>query len=194
MRLMAPDGTREWLAVRDYATRLTEADFTAALWPQEHDDKTVYAHLVRTWVRKLGPCQVLIVKLSPDAGPEQTRYWVTSCLDDTLEQVIAHVAQRWTIETLFADFKELLGSDHYQVRSAQGIVRFWTLGLCLYQFLDEICATHQRYTGVRLTLGQVRQQIREVHAAQLLDWICDQAEKDVSRDDIRLALQPAMRL
>ncbi|MBU0496291.1 MAG: transposase [Chloroflexi bacterium] len=192
--MITPDGTREWVPVRDYAARLTAADFAEALWPQEHGDKVVYAHLVQTWVRKLGPCQVLIVKPSPDAGPEQTRYWVTSRRDDTLEQVIGHAAQRWTIETLFADFKELLGSDQYQIRSAPGIVRFWALGLCLYQFLDEVRVTHQRQTGVRLTLGQVRQQIRETHATQLLDWICDQIEHGASRDDIRLALQPAMRL
>jgi hypothetical protein len=115
-------------------------------------------------------------------------------MDDTLEQVIAHVAQRWTIESLFADFKDLLGSDRYQIRSAQGIVRFWALGLCLYQFLDEVRTTHQRQTGVRLTLGQARQQIRETHAAKLLDWICDQIENGATRDDIRLALRPAMRL
>jgi hypothetical protein len=194
MRLIAPDGTREWLAVRDYAARLTAADFTETVWPQEDGDKVVYAHLVKTWVRKLGPCQVLIVKPHPDAGREQTRYWGASRLDDSLEQVIAHVAQRWTIETLFADFKELMGSDHYQVRSAQSIIRFWALGLCLYQFLDEVRVAHQRQTGARLTLGQVRQQIRETHAAKLLDWICDQIETGATRDDIRLALQPAMRL
>jgi len=49
-----------------------------------------------------------------------------------VEQVVGHAAQRWDIEVLF-DFKELVGSDHYQVRSAQGIVRFWALG-CI-QFL-----------------------------------------------------------
>ena len=35
-------------------------------------------------------------------------------------QAVAVAAQRWTVETLFADFKELMGSDQYQVRSAQG--------------------------------------------------------------------------
>ena len=76
--------------------------------------------------------------------------------DDTLEQVVGHVAQHQAIEVLFADFKELMGSDHYQMRSARAIVRFWALGLYPYQFLGEY-----------LTLGQARQQIRESHREEL---------------------------
>jgi hypothetical protein len=48
------------------------------------------------------------------------------------------MALRWTVETLFADFKELMGSDQYQLHSAEAILRFWALGLCLYQFLDSL--------------------------------------------------------
>jgi hypothetical protein len=194
MRVIDPDGTRRWVPVRQYAAGLTPDDFEAVLWPTEEGDKVVYAHLVKTWVRGLGPCQVLIVKPDPDDDLEQTRYWATSRLDDTLEQVVGHVAQRWTIETLFADFKELMGSDHYQMRSARAIVRFWALGLCLYQFLDEVRATHRRLWGEHLTLGQARQQVRESHREGLLDWIFDQIETGVTRNEIRQALQPAMRL
>ena len=194
MRVINPDGTRRWVKVREYAASLTADDFEEALWPTEEGDKVVYAHLVKTWVRKLGLCQVLIVKLDPDGDLEHTCYWATSRLDDTLEQVVGHAAQRWTIEVLFADFKELMGSDHYQIRSACGIVRFWALGLCLYQFLDEVRATHYRLWGERLTLGQARQQIRESHWEGLLDWIFDQIESGATRSEIRQALQPAMHL
>jgi hypothetical protein len=194
MRQIEPDGTRRWLRVDAYAATLTADDFEPVLWPTEEGDKVVYAHLVKTWVRKLGPCQVLIVKLDPDDDLEHTRYWATSRLDDTLEQVIGHVAQRWIIEVLFADFKELMGSDHYQMRSACAIVRFWALGLCLYQFLDEVRVTHRRIWGEHLTLGQARQQIRESHWEGLLDWIFDQFQAGATRNEIRQALQPAMRL
>lgn len=194
MRRMDPDGTRQWLTVREYAAVLSAEDFKEILWPTEEGDKVVYAHLVRTWVRKLGPCQVLIVKLDPHDGPEQVRYWVTSRLADTLEQVVGHAAQRWDIEVLFADFKELVGSDQYQLRSAQGIVRFWALGWCLIQFLDEVRADHYRRTGERLTLGQARQRIRKAHQQGLLDWIFDQIQAGASRTEIHQALQPAMRL
>jgi len=111
-----------------------------------------------------------------------------------VEQVVGHAAQRWDIEVLFADFKELVGSDHYQVRSAQGIVRFWALGWCFIQFLDEVRAEHYRRTGERLTRGQARQQIREAHQQALLDWIFDQIQAGATRAQIRQALEPAMRL
>jgi hypothetical protein len=65
MRRIEPDGTRRWLRVDAYATTLTADDFEPVIWPTEAGDKVVYAHLVKTWVRKLGPCQVLIVKLDP---------------------------------------------------------------------------------------------------------------------------------
>jgi hypothetical protein len=194
MRLMEPDGTRRWITVQEYAASLTADDFKQVIWPSEEGGKVVYAHLVRTWVRKLGPCQVLIVKRKPQDGPQQMRYWVTSRLEDSVEQVIGHAAQRWHIEVLLADFKELVGSDHYQVRSAQGIVRFWALGWCLIQFLDEVRADHYRRTGERLTLGQAREQIREAHQQALLDWIFDQIQTGATHSEIRQALEPAMRL
>jgi hypothetical protein len=194
MRLIELDGSHRWLSVGEYATTLTPDDFTAITWPTQEGEKIVYAHLVKTWVRKLGPCQVLITKLQPDDPLDQCYYWATSRLDDTLEQVVGHVAQRWTIEVLFADFKELMGSDHYQIRSAQGILRFWALGLCLYQFFDEVRVAHRRLWGEHLTLGQARQQIRNSHQEALLDWILDQADAGAARTDIRQALQPAMQL
>ncbi len=194
MRLLEPDGSRRWVEARKYAADLTSDDFEKVVWPTQEGNKLVYAHLVKTWVRKLGPCQVLIVKLDPNDPPERTRYFVTSRVDDTLEQVVRHLAQRWTIELLFADCKELMGIDHYQMRSAQAIVRFWALGLCLYQFLDEIRATHLQIWGERITLGQARQQIREAHQEGLLDWLFDQIQAGASRNHLREALRPAIRL
>jgi len=87
--------------------------------------------------------------------------------DDTLEQVVGHAAQHQAIEVLFADFKELMGSDHYQMRSVRAIVRFWAVGLYACQFLDEVRATHRRTWGEYLALGQARQQIRESHREEL---------------------------
>ncbi|MEM4202772.1 MAG: hypothetical protein QXS54_01750, partial [Candidatus Methanomethylicaceae archaeon] len=127
---------------------------------------------------------------------EQTRYWVTSCLKASLEEVIGHAAQRWSIEVLFADFKELVGSDQYQMRSAEGIVRFWALGWCViqFQFLDEIRAEHYRQTGERLTLGQARERVRLAHQQKVLDWIVEQIQSGATCEDIYQALKPAMQL
>lgn len=80
------------------------------------------------------------------------------------------------------------------MRSAQAIVRFWALGLCLYQFLDDIRATHRRLWREHLTLGQARQQIRDSHQDELLDWLFQQIQAGATLIQIRQALQPAIRL
>jgi len=58
----------------------------------------------------------------------------------------------------------------------------------------EAQAAHRRIWGEHLTLGQARQQIRESHWEGLLDWIFDQVRAGATRNEIRQALQPAMRL
>jgi len=192
LRGVGSDGQRQWLSLAEYAAGLRAADFQAVAWPTQEGGKTVYAHLVRTRVKKLGACQVLIVKPSADAPTRDARFWATSRLQDTLAQVLAVAAQRWTVETLFADFKELMGSDQYQVRSAQAIVRFWALGLCLYQYLDEVRTRLQQERGGHITLGEARAWVRERHAALLTDWIVAQVCRGASAAEVQHALQPAV--
>jgi hypothetical protein len=122
----------------EFAAGLSAEPFEAVLWPSQEGEQRVWAHLIQTRIKKLGVCQVLIVRPTADAPVKQTRFYITTRLDDTLEQVVETMAKRWTVETLFADFKELMGSDQYQLRSAEAIRRFWALGLCLYQYLDSL--------------------------------------------------------
>ena len=77
------------MKVREYAASLTEDDFEQVTWPAEEGGKTVYAHLVKTWVRKLRPCQVLIVRMDPNNGPEGTRYVVGAQDNNSLEPTVA---------------------------------------------------------------------------------------------------------
>lgn len=192
LRITLADGQRQWVRVDQYAAGLTPDDFQPVCWPSQEGGRQVYAHLVRTRVKKLGACQVLIVKSTPDAAPAEPRYWVTSRLHDSLQQVIAAAAMRWTIETLFADFKELMGADHYQVRSAQAILRFWALGLVLYQYLDEQRVRLAAERGRHVTMGEARTWVRQQHQDLLLDWIIDQAASGVPTDQIRQRLKPAL--
>lgn len=192
LRITTADGERQWQRVDDYAANLASDDFQAVVWPSQEGGRQVYGHLVRTRLKKLGACQVLIVRSDPDAPLRETRYWITSRLHDSLEQVVTAVATRWTVETLFADFKELMGADHYQVRSAQAILRFWALGLFLYQYLDEqrVCLESQR--GHHVTLGEVRTQVRQQHSDLLIEWIVHHAAMGASADQIRARLRPAL--
>jgi SRSO17 transposase len=132
-------GTNGWLRLDDFAEGLSALNPSKrCLWPSQEGEQRVWAHLIQTRIKKLGVCQVLIVRPTADAPVKQTRFYITTRLEDTLEQVVQTMAKRWTVETLFADFKELMGSDHYQLRSAEAIRRFWALGLCLYQYLDSL--------------------------------------------------------
>jgi SRSO17 transposase len=51
--------------------------------------------------------------------------------------MLYHIAARWDIDVLFGDAKDLLGLDHYQLMDATTILRFWTLVMAAYAFLDE---------------------------------------------------------
>ena len=172
LRITNVEGEQVWQRVDEYAATLPQAAFRPVVWPNQEGGETVYAHLIRTKVKKLGACQVLIVKTSPDDPAEKARFYVTTCLTDTLEQVVHAMALRWTVETLFADFKELMGSDQYQLHSAEAIIRFWALGLCLYQYLDSLRHRLERIYAKEVTLGETLHWVRERNEGHTLVWIC----------------------
>ena len=111
LRTVDAEGQPIWMRLDDFAAELAADQFQPVQWPSQAGEDIVYAHLIRTRVKKLGVCQVLIVKPSAEASGDQARFYITTRLKDTLEQVVQTVALRWTVETLFADFKELMGSD-----------------------------------------------------------------------------------
>jgi hypothetical protein len=113
IRLEDSQGIVAWPTVGEYADSLTSKDFQAVLWPNQNGGQIVYAHLLRTRVKKLGACQVLIIREKQNDPYSSTRFFATTRLKDSLEQVVDAAAKRWTVETLFADFKELMGSDQY---------------------------------------------------------------------------------
>src|SRR3990170_4623232 len=126
------------------------------------------------------------------ATGDQARFYITTRLEDTLEQVVQTVALRWTVETLFADFKELMGSDQYQLHSAEAILRFWALGLCLYQYLDSLRHRLERLSQRHLTIGETLAWLRQRHDDLRVTWICTLALKGVQPLRILGVLTPAL--
>lgn len=185
-------GIVSWPTVSEYAAALESADFQPVTWPSQEGNRTVYAHLFRTIVKRLGACQVLVIRDNLADPSSPTRFFVTSRLKDTLEQVVSAAAKRWTVETLFADFKELMGSDQYQLHSTQAIQRFWALALCLYQYLDSIRHRLERLNNRHISLGEVRAWVIDRHDTRQLHWICSQALAGVSPASINLTLRPAL--
>lgn len=192
LRVRAADGQRSWQRLDEFAAGLEAEAFQSLPWPSQSGEREVAVHLRRTRIRKLGAGQLLIVKPTAEAPASQARFFFTSCQDDGLAQVVQFAALRWSVETLFADFKELLGSDHYQLHSAEAIRRFWALGLCLYQYLDSLRHRLERLTQTAFTLGETLAWLRQRQEELQFAWVCRLAAAGTPADRIRAALQPAL--
>lgn len=184
--LRVEDPTEEqgwrWQRVSDYTAQLQASSYQRVQWP--NSEQEVYVHVVTTRVRKLYQCQVIIVRQSLDAPLSQTRYWASSDLEADLPTLLGHIATRWKIEVLFGDGKEELGLDHYQLMSAGAIVRFWTLALLAYVFLEEERSRLQQQWQRPVTIGQARREIQRRHRRQVLDWLHDQFQSGVQPDSL----------
>jgi hypothetical protein len=181
IRQCLADGTKSWQALSNYAAQLAPEDFEPLHWPNQEGGRTVYGHRLHTRVRKLGPCQVLITRTDP-ADPQTTRYWCSNQTHLSPQALVEHLAVRWTIEAFFADMKELLGSDHYQVHSAQAILRFWTLAAFVFYLLDlRRLEVQHAELDAHITLGSIRRDFQAEHRRRLLRWLRQQAllEMDV---------------
>jgi SRSO17 transposase len=165
-------GGWRWQDLTTYASKLTEKDYHQVVWPnQDGEGRVVWVHTVMTTVRNLGRCQVILVRDTLDAPLKEVRFWASSDLEADAATLIRHLAVRWDIEVLFADAKELLGLDQYQLMSATAIVRFWTLVLAAYVFLEEERARLAATTEQHVTIGDAQRAIQRAHWVHLLNWL-----------------------
>ena len=77
-------------------------------------------------------------------------------LEASPQTLLLHIAARWDIEVLFGDSKEELGLDQYQLMSAIAIVRFWTLAMLAYVFLEEERDRRPPQWQRPVTIGEAR--------------------------------------
>ncbi len=177
LRVADPDTPRQWRwqTLGEYAATLSADDYQQMAWPSGGEEpRQVWVHVVSTRVRKLYRCQVVIVRESLEAPLAEARYWASSDLAAEAATLLGHIAARWDVEVLFADSKDLLGLDQYQILSARAIVRFWTLALAAYVFLDEE-RDRLRYLWQRhVTIGDARREVQRVHWRHLIDWMHQQ--------------------
>jgi len=146
--------------------------------------KSSYVHIVTTSVRKLYRCQVVIVRHSLSAPLSQARYWASSDLEAETEALLAHLSARWDIEILFADGKEELGLDQYRLMSAHALVRFWTLAMLVYVFLEQE-QHHLRMVWQRsVTIGEARREIQLRHRQCVVQWLHEQFLSGVQPDTL----------
>jgi SRSO17 transposase len=164
-----------WQDLKTYASKLSENDYQQVVWPnQDGEGRVVWVHTVTTTVRNLGRCQVILVRDGVEAPSKDVRFWASSDLAADPTTLIRHLAVRWDIEVLFADAKELLGLDQYQLMSATAIVRFWTLVLAAYVFLEEERTRLAATTEQHVTIGDAQRAIQRAHWVHLLNWLRQQ--------------------
>lgn len=185
MRLFAEDGSREWIKLSQYAAKLSPNDWHEVTWPSEKGGQKCYAHVVRTHIRKLGPTLLLITCHHPDEPNKSVRYWGSTVLDLDAQELVNILAIRWNIETFFEYEKDLLGSDQYQLMSANAILRFWTLTACLYYFLEQQRACVDRNT---FTCGDARRMLQYDHRLNLLKWLESHFKSGMTSEQIHLQL------
>jgi len=179
-----------WQKLAEYASGLSADDYALLPWPRQDEDHPhqVYVHVLSTRVRKLYRCQVVIVRTALDAPLSATRYWASSDLTADAETLLTHIATRWEIEVLFADTKELLGLDQYQVMTATSIQRFWTMVMAAYVFLDDerhrLCQQRQAH----VTIGETRREVQHVHHQHLLHWLHQMFLAGSTLDDLAALL------
>ena len=171
-----------WQKLSDYTAKLSASDYVQLKWPR--GDRDVYVHVVSTRVRKLYSCQVVIVRQSLDAPLSQARYWASSDLEANPETLLIHIAARWDIEVLFGDGKEELGWDQYQVMSAVALVRFWTLAMLAYVFLEEERDRLQVQWQRSVTIGEARREMQRRHRRHVLDWLHGQFQSGIEPDSL----------
>jgi hypothetical protein len=173
-----------WQRLDEYAASLPPEQYQKVQWPSQDDPREVYVHVVRTRVRKLYTCQLVIARYALDCPLKAVRYWASSDLDADTETLLLHITTRWDIEVLFGDTKELLGLDHYQLIDANAIVRFWTLVMAAYVFLDEERARLREERQTHVTLGDARREVQRWHWHHLLDWLHQQFSSGVTPDEL----------
>ena len=78
---------------------------------------------------------------------------------------------------LFADVKELLGIDQYQLMSAKAIRRFWVLVMVAYCFLEQERVRLQQGRGSHITIGDAWRETQRVHWCRLIDWLYESFTK-----------------
>ena len=164
-----------WQKLSEYAAGLQASEYEQMEWPSDGQERRkVWVHVVRTRVRKLYRCQVVLVRESLEAPLKELRYWASSDLAADAAGLLAHIAARWDIEVLFADGKELLGLDQYQLMDSTAIVRFWTLALAAYAFLDDERDRLSQLRQRHITIGEARREVQQRHWFNLIGWMQQQ--------------------
>ena len=98
--------------------------------------------------------------------------------------LVGHIAARWQVEVFFADAKDVLGLDQYQLMTATALVRFWTLVLAAYVFLDEERHRLQQAQPGHVPGGDAQRVVQRTHRQHLLGWLQQQFQRGATAEEV----------
>lgn len=99
--------------------------------------------------------------------------WGSRLLEAEAQTVINILAIRWGIEVFFEDAKDLLGSDHDQLMTAEALSRLWTWIACLSCFLEEQRAAHDHLAAWGDARRAIQQELTIVGRDTLSPYFSD---------------------
>lgn len=182
-----PDETCEqgwrWQRLSEYAQSLPPSAFVPCAWPRNAEHQ-VWVHVVSSSVKSLYRCQLVIIRQHLDDPVKRTRSWASSDLQADVAQLLTHIATRWDIEVFFEDVKELLGIDQYQLMSADGLLRYWSLCWIAFSFLEEHRSSLQTQWQRHVSLGEAKRDLQQIHSRLLVAWITDHVLQGCTSEQI----------
>ena len=106
------------------------------------------------------------------------RAFISPNADIAATDLLNHYARRWPIETFFRETKKKLGLDDYQIRSHQGIKRYFLMLMLTYVYcgLDVSCDTLKFSDGIKIARKQLE--------VEKITLIVAQVQSGNSIDDI----------
>ena len=189
----------KWQKLSDYVASLPKSAYQLCSKPRNPEEK-VWVHVVDTRVKKLYRCKVIVIRKNLDDPLSEARFWASSDLAADVQTLMKHISMRWEIEPFFADTKELLGIDQYQLMTTTALLRYWTVCWIAFSFLEEIRddLKHQKcqkegknQEGCKhppATLGQARKEVQKTHQKLFLEWVYQQAFSGTPVEEIFASL------
>ena len=123
-RLLYPFGIKKKLSEFAALLSVTHSDFDLVTVKNQN-------YYVYRYEGKLNGIENAVVLLSyPEkafGNPKALRAFLSTDVSLSTDEILSYYVCRWSIEVFFRQCKDKLALDSYQIRSAQGIRRYWLI-------------------------------------------------------------------